>query len=380
MKLKIDKTATSQFILIFILYWPFLFWYRFLYILIIFYGLLNITSLFKVKGNLVRIIPILLFICWLYGEVLGQANGNGFYAIENFFGMSLLIVANSTNVFRDDFNSRLIRNITYAGAIQLLYFGLYIFIEDISIESYFLRSFTDISSLRLESNDSVILSIISFFLLLRRDWVAPAVTSMPLRIFFMALSLAAVLLSGSKGYFAVFALVFLVFCYISIRFQNNPGRNMILVSLLCFITLMLPTGLIQESYAPTEVSNARREEQAPYILAEVTMAGAGLGASLKSGYERGVQYGAELTYHSILHKFGIIVGSIILMSYIILWLNATYILLRKPNAKRFISFSLLCILIPAYGNPSLFSPSSIVAFIIAFAIICSETRRPLTFF
>ena len=375
MNFQISRTNVAQFILTVILFWPFFLWYRFLYILIIIYGILSYESTLSVKKDIIRIVPILLLICWLYGECLGLARGNGWDAIENFFGMSLLITANSTKLGSVGQNSKLVKNIVYAGVIQVPYFVIYTFIEGIPIEVYFLRGFTDIGDFRVEYNASVILSSIAFFLLLRKEWASNVVTSIPLRVIYILLALAAVIMSGSKGYYAAFALMFFAYCFVTLRLRANLIRFATLVVLIVFIAAALPYQLIKDSYSADEISNSRRDEQAPYILSEVTVIGAGLGSGLKSGYFRGVSYGAELTYHSILHKFGLICGCIIFFSYLTIWLNSAYLMLKAPNSNRFISFSLLCILIPAYGNPSLFSPLSIVAFIIAFRILCIERLR-----
>jgi hypothetical protein len=100
-----------------------------------------------------------------------------------------------------------------------------------------------------------------------------------------------------------------------------------------------------------------RSIQGAELIADFTWFGKGLGASLPSGYSRdALGYGFELTFHNIIHKFGLL--SLLHLPIMILpaLMSAAAILRHRNLESSIVAFALMMFLIPGYGNPVLHGP------------------------
>jgi hypothetical protein len=164
--------------------------------------------------------------------------------------------------------------------------------------------------------------------------------------------------SGSKGIFLVFMIQLSV--YLFFRSKLLIWRILYLFFGIISLSWFASTDLFVNSFTNLDVSNQFRDNQSEEIIAEITLGGAGLGARLASGYNdlRDLPYALELTYHSILHKLGIVAGVALISFYLL-----PVILFFKRCASTFtiddfLFFALSLHVVIAYGNPTLFSPSS----------------------
>jgi hypothetical protein len=86
-----------------------------------------------------------------------------------------------------------------------------------------------------------------------------------------------------------------------------------------------------------------------------------MGASLHSGYKRDdMGYSFELNFENLIHKIGIF-SIFIFGGYILTLVNIIKCYLKRKDLTFFaLNIGLMLYLIPAYGNPILFSPTVVI--------------------
>ena len=117
--------------------------------------------------------------------------------------------------------------------------------------------------------------------------------------------------------------------------------------------------------------NTVRAEQSKALLDEASLFGAGLGASLKSGYTRDdLGYGFEQSYENVIHKFGIFIGSLFLMGHFFIVLNSFRNFVKRWDVISAFGFAgSFGILIPSSGNPILFAPAHVLIHVLSISIL-----------
>jgi len=98
--------------------------------------------------------------------------------------------------------------------------------------------------------------------------------------------------------------------------------------------------------------------QASAILNDMSVFGSGLGGVLSSGFARdALGYGFELSFYSVLHKYGIL-SFLIFLPYLYMAIYSIYgVLYMSDKIVYLIALSMtISILIWSYGNPVLFHP------------------------
>jgi hypothetical protein len=117
----------------------------------------------------------------------------------------------------------------------------------------------------------------------------------------------------SKGFIFATALLMvamlLVSAHYALRFGGTWRPIFWSAVLVVVVFVLLPPevrSLIGYSFSGEEGGNAIRSAQFDYLTSEFTFFGNGLGATLRSGYQRDdTGYGFELTYLNLIHKLGI---------------------------------------------------------------------------
>ncbi len=310
------------------------------------------------------LIPGLFIIAWVYGICLGFLNGNNpVYILSNFAGMSLYIIY-FVMVFSKLDPERLVRVLFWAAIINALY--SYIF-------TAFLLFFEGRNYLQLlRMYYSPGLSVLGPFLALSlvafsgsgkiRSRIGHSKVKNICLFLFLLIPYA--VLSFSKGYFAALAaLIGMVICALIFRLVQQlkiTRSSLLVVFFIALTTSALTVNFWDElvfSFSVSESSNAVRSEQAPEIISEFTLAGGGLGAVLDSGYSRNdVAYGFELSYHSIVHKLGLI-GVLICFVYVVcLAIPLFHIFFRNENYYTWLALGGTLFVVPSYGNPMIFGP------------------------
>ena len=100
--------------------------------------------------------------------------------------------------------------------------------------------------------------------------------------------------------------------------------------------------------------------QAKALIEDFTMFGKGLGAVVPN-YSRDILgYGFELSYHNIVHKFGII-SLFIFASFLTPVFYSLYkIFTRSSKIYSYLPLVFMLYLLPSWGNPTIFAPVSVI--------------------
>ncbi|HEY0924873.1 hypothetical protein [Rheinheimera pacifica] len=327
----------------------------------------------NIWGQLFFFMPVAMLLVWFYGLLVAVLNGNEIlFALRNFTGMlfyfflySLLIAQPSIkNIFNIIFLALLVQ-LAYAVYYSYPFFsGDVVFNLAISISenktaySVGFSIFFPFVTLLLYyyvSNDSIRKNL---------DFV-----SIKFHYFFIfiAVVLFSIIPNLSKGFFI--ALVFSLFFPVLYTFYSSLARHksvvgglgffmqFSLIFLAIFVMIVFWEPLIF-TFSNSETSNAERATQFGFIVEDLVFWGKGLGA-LVDGYDRN-HYGLELTYLSIVHKFGIL--GILIVCYFFITFFCIFINLLKGRQVfvSFFAFGLMLYTVPAAGNPLLFDPLMIM--------------------
>lgn len=111
----------------------------------------------------------------------------------------------------------------------------------------------------------------------------------------------------------------------------------------------------------SELVEGSRDEQRSFLVNEFSFFGSGLGAALKSGYSRDVLgYSFELNYENLIHKVGVF-SFVVFLSYFLTFVMIFKKYFKTGDPEIFgVSLGLLFFLIPGYGNPILFAPTTVI--------------------
>lgn len=128
-------------------------------------------------------------------------------------------------------------------------------------------------------------------------------------------------------------------------------------------------------------ANIIRAEQSKALLDEASLFGAGLGASLKSGYTRDtLGYGFEQSYENVIHKFGVPLGCLIFIAYFFIMAKSLRNFVKSWDVISAFGFAAsFGLLIPSSGNPMLFAPAHVVIHVLSISILqhnsCQQRYR-----
>lgn len=279
----------------------------------------NVSTITNNSEGVVAFLAFSVLLSWTYGLFLGGFyNVSEGYLFVNFAGMFFYILVFGWLVIRPKMSS-IFRVFIYAFIIQLL-FGVVAFFGKLGVISGArLDGIQGVSDLRSVYSVGFAIGFpiltVSLYSLLNSKavpsmWIVGKKSAI---LVFIASLFLVVVPAMSKG-FILAVVVFLTVIF----FASNCGAlarmrvSLLMVSssliLAVFASYFLYSffDVIVYSFSGEEVSNAKRSEQAKYILDEISLWGAGLGAGLDSGYTRAAEpYAFELSYLSVVHKLGI---------------------------------------------------------------------------
>jgi hypothetical protein len=323
------------------------------------------------------LIPGLYIIAWVYGIYLGFFNGNNpVYVLSNFAGMSLYIIYFFMVFLKLD-PQHLVRVLFWAAIIN----ALYSYISTVFLVFFEGRNYLQLLRMYYSPSLSVLGPFMAMSLMvfsrggINRNWIGSSKAKNTCLFLFLLIPYA--VLSFSKGYLAsIAALIGLVLFVVTVRLVRQLKITRAGILFVFFVVLSstaLTINFWDElvfTFSVSESSNATRSEQAPKIISEFTLAGKGLGAVLDSGYSRNdVAYGFELSYHSIVHKLGL-VGALILSAYVVcITIPLFHIFFRKENYYSWLAIGGMMFVVPSYGNPMIFGPVIVTLHICAMYFI-----------
>lgn len=343
----------------------------------------------SVRHQLFIFLPIVMIFVWIYGFFMAVLNGNDLSAaIRNFAGMFFYLFLYVLLIVRPS-KSQVLSIFFIAFFIQIIY------------AIYYSRPFFDgtlvfDSSISISENKaaysvgfSIFLPFVSFllFYFISTASIRSGLEFYKVGFFTMFVLLGSVVFSIipnlSKGFFlALFIAVFIPFLYCSFltfiraKWSFSFFGSVILILMLCALSFTLFSfwEQIAFTFSNAEQSNAERSNQFALLVQDLSFFGKGLGA-LVEGYHRS-HYGLELTYLSLIHKFGVFGFLIIfyfLLTFYFIFVDLTK---RKKIFESFFCFGLMLYTIPAAGNPLLFSPLMILFHCFAIYFLLVDDRQP----
>lgn len=360
----------------------------------VFLGILKIAingpgSLKNSREKLVSFLGFAILVSWVYGVFLGSIFGvPEKYVFVNFAGMVFYFLLFLFFLIRPRFDD--LAKVFLIGFFVQLLIGFIAFFQNVgSILTGGFEAVESISELR--STYSIGFSVgfpvftVSLYALLNNKYFpemymfGPKSTS-----FFFLLSFFLVVVPAmSKGFIlAVMLLGALVFLASFSRsfIRMKVSKLMIVSSFASFAFLLF---MLQEyfdvivyTFSDEEISNAKRAEQADYILDELTFWGAGLGAGLDSGYTRASEpYAFELSYHSILHKLGFMALPLFFAYFYCFFKSALGIFLYSNGLRFAFSLGLMGYAIVGIGNPILLGGLGVLYHVVSLYLLASGNMR-----
>lgn len=349
------------------------------YVVLAIYIILFIPILCSEKITIIRypvLISGIMLLVWAYGFLIGLLRGNNVsYIIRNFAGMSayILVVPFLNSKVSNIQFIKIVRVVsTYAlfitifTYVMLTFFHLEFLYEIPVINAfvggggkggfvqYFCRELIPItfaynlySALKTKKNivrAVVIIVLVVLETMLVNDSSADA----------LAIGVLAVLIVASRAKYLNRRTIF--FCMIGIAF------------LFVFI-IVYGQDPLSAIFSTEDEGNVRRITEIKYFMNHMTFMGYGLGKELgDAGAGGSFNYGTEVIYLNLFHKFGIC-AFLILSCYTSTCINAIRYLKKCDEPNGVIPIALMAYLIASLSNPMLFSGASVIQHIIALIII-----------
>lgn len=369
----------------------------------LFFVLITLLTFFYIvrKGSIFKdlsfedSIPLGFILLWIYGLVLGLLKGNRIeYIVANNAGMVLYFLyyiiiqyqIPKRLIFKllvwSSFSICLITILLYSfnvfgissGPISLL---LGDFVSGSSTGQrriYFVSQMTLYPALALYlavflSSRNTLAEELRSHNVGNRFWVIACV---------LAFTLCLVFFTASKGF--MLGYIFLLFIlpiglYSKGLSEGRVNRNIIIFLVLIFILVitLLSFGyfnIITSIVDSDDDANLLRYEQFIYLIDDLTFWGKGLG-SVIPGYFRNEDkpYGFELSYLSLIHKFGVF-SIVAIALYVVTIVRALKnLFIGHEVMYSSVAIGAMCYLLPSIGNPLLFAPQAVVLHCLAIYLL-----------
>lgn len=200
---------------------------------------------------------------------------------------------------------------------------------------------------------------------------------------FLIYTMCVAFFTASKGF--MLGYIFLLFILPISLFYKGISNGFINKKIFFFIGLILILflsllafgylNIITAIFDDKDAANLARYEQLYFLLNDLTFWGKGLG-SVIPGYSRNLEkpYGFELSYLSLIHKFGAF-GLLAIVLYIINLWKAMRNIIKGIDVKYAItSIGCLAYLLPSIGNPLMFAPQAVILNCFAIYLLRKEKR------
>lgn len=355
------------------------------YIAVAFY--LVVFALFVVLRQKIRmveypaVISLLMVMVWIYGFAVGIINGNDIsMIIRNFAGMSVYLLVFpllNSGISIGKYQKMIIIASNYALLITVFTYVMLTFFD--------LKLLFDIPVVNAFVGGGGIGGFVQYFC---RELIH---VSFAYNFY--------ILLTGNGKLFIKSGIMLIIAAYATIVVNDSGGdalamgvlgilivlsqaerlkTRVVFFGIMAILALMglyfyTGTGLLEKLFSPEDIGNARRIEEITYFRDEMTFFGHGLGKELGFAGSEKFNYGTEMIYLNLFHKFGCF-ALIILGCYGSTCIRA-FSYLKNNNEKdpqKVIPLSLMAYLIPSLANPMLFSVLSVVSHILAMVIISSD--------
>jgi membrane-associated HD superfamily phosphohydrolase len=174
----------------------------------------------------------------------------------------------------------------------------------------------------------------------------------------------------------IYVLFIIPFCLFSKSVYNGKVNKKVFSFILVIVILLI--SLIFLGYFnifaaisdKNDKANIARYEQLYLLIKDLTIYGRGLGAIIP-GYSRNLDkpYGFELSYLSLIHKFGIL-SILVIILYLKTISKAMKNIFNGVEVKySVISIGAMGFLLPSIGNPLLFAPQAVTLHCLALYLL-----------
>lgn len=360
------------------------------YILVAIYFVMYILYLIIMRDEIqidkfIFIISCIMISVWVYGIILGLLNGNRKeLIIRNFAGMTMYLLVFPLS------NKKIDRELIIKIIKVMAHYSLYI-----SIFTYCLLTYTKVKFvyqvpvINAFVGDGRAGGFIQYF---NRELIHVCFAyNAYIFLFQKRKKIISALNIVMAGYYYVIvndsdgdllaALILLLVVIVPMFLRLKKEHKAIIGGIVICILIgcmLINRNVLFGIFSPDDFGNARRYEELNYFKSNITFFGYGLGKELGSIGAAGIyNYGTELIYVNLFHKFGIF-AILILGAYIATMYKAIkfYIKDRTDNPDKVIPMALMAYLIPSLANPMLFSVLAVVSHILS-CIFISEDKTTI---
>jgi len=324
------------------------------------------------KFNFVDIFALIPLLTWLYGLSVGIINSNNVVGIvRNFAGM-LFYITYFFMVFSRISRRTLITVLIKASLIYLVIALLFAIDSAMSREIVVFNDVSGTSSVRFYFSVGLYIFIPTLFIYLTLS--NPMLRSSSEKFswvkknnFIVVGLLISIFLSGSKGAYLSVIILMLILWSLSLLYMMEktvirlyPLLGLVMVFFLIAYFQSEISMIFRTIFSAEFTSDHPRVVQGKKLIEDFTFFGKGLGAVVP-GYSRDVLgYGFELSFHNIIHKFGIF--SLFMFSSFLapIFYSIYQIIYKTSNVYSYLPLIFMLYLIPAWGNPTIFATVSVL--------------------
>lgn len=357
------------------------------YIAVVAYMLLFfLYVLFWKKIDIVRypiIVSVIMLTVWIYGLFLGLFNENNTVSVlRNFAGMSVYLIVFpllNTGISNKKYMKLVIAVSEYAlyvsvfTYIMLTYFNCRILFK-IPILNAFVGGGGIGGFVQYFCRELILVAFAYYFyILLNKN------TYIFKSIIVIVLAVYETLVVNDSGGDALAMAVLAIIIVLSQAHYLRPRTIvlclLVIAGMIC-VDFYLGEGFLGRLFSAEDGGNMRRLEEIEYFKKNMTFWGYGLGKELGYAGAGKYNYGTEMIYLNIFHKFGIF-AVMILACYLSTCIKAIRYLSNNEerNPEKVIPIALMAYLIPSLANPMLFSVLAVVSHLLAMTIISREDEK-----
>lgn len=357
------------------------------YIAVVAYMLLFfLYVLFWKKIDIVRypiIVSVIMLTVWIYGLFWGLFNENNTASVlRNFAGMSVYILV--FPLFNAGINNKKYMKFIMAISEYALYISIFTYIMltyfnfrilfKIPILNAFVGGGGIGGFVQYFCRELILVAFAYYFyILLNKN------TNILKSIIIIMLAVYETLIVNDSGGDALAMAVLAVVIVLSQARCMKPRT--VILCLLAIVGMVgvyfyLGEGFLSRLFSMEDGGNIRRWEEINYFKKTITFWGYGLGKELGYAGSGKYNYGTEMIYLNIFHKFGIF-AVMILACYLSTCVKAIRYLANNEerNPEKVIPIALMAYLIPSLANPMLFSVLAVVSHLLAMIIISREDEK-----
>lgn len=327
----------------------------------------------KIYNGIYTRVSIIMLVMYIYGLLIGILNGNNYiYIIRNFAGMSVysvgFILLNSK--IKEETIVRILKGISAITPFVVIIIWInenvfhYVDMENVPWFNQYQGNILFVT----RETIYIIYGISLYRIIVQKKKIIRSI------VFIIATLLSVVTFNNTDGdLLAIIMLTIIIFLVFAKKNRNKffvgfAVGLLFLIPLYCI--LYSEEMIISKIFSMNDGGNLKRLEEIKYIFGEdFAVLGNGLGASVGNLGTRGLNYGTEVIYANLFHKFGVF-ALIILYAYVITIIKAIKVLYRSENDENDI-IPLMCMgyLFPSLANPMLFGVSVVLMHCIALILI-----------